>query len=455
MQDLFTRQKAFFKTQATKEIQFRQQQLQQLKQVLQNNEQALYQAIYSDFRKSEFDTYTTELGLVYHELDLAISQLAQWSKPKKVRSGWANFPAKSYILKDPYGTCLVIGAWNYPIQLALIPVISAMAAGNTVIIKPSEMSSEVSKVLAEIISQNFKAEYLCVVEGGVQETTDLLALPFDKIFFTGSTRIGKIVYQAAAKNLTPVTLELGGKSPAIIMEDAHLKIAAKRLVWSKFINAGQTCVAPDYLLVQEDILPQFTKLLIQEIEEMYASSFDKMRDNYTQIISKAHTERLAKFIQQNEIIHGGQVDVNNRFVAPTLLCVTDSSAPIMQEEIFGPLLPIFSYKAPQDVVEFVRQHSSPLSLYLYGKNKTTLDYFLKTLSFGGGAINDSVVHLANSNLPFGGVGNSGLGQYHGVFGFEAFSHQKSILHKSFWLETPLKYWPYSNKKLNWIKKLLN
>ncbi len=452
IQDIYTKQKAFFNSNTTKDIHFRIAQLKKLKEVLKENENILYQAIYKDFGKSEFETYLTELSLIYHEISLLIKNIKKWSKAQRVSSGWANFPAKSYILSEPLGTTLVIGAWNYPYQLSLLPALTALAAGNTVIIKPSELPAETSKVLAKIINQNFPDDYLHVIEGGINETNELLQNPFDKIFFTGSIPVGKIIYQAAAKHLTPVTLELGGKSPTVVLADADIKMTAKRLVWAKFLNAGQTCVAPDYVLVEKTIEAQFLEALKAEIELNHQPN-DGLNDNYLQIINQKNVERLAKLIDKSKVFYGGQVNHEKRIISPTILHHITFDDEVMKDEIFGPILPVISFTNLDVAIQEVKKRPKPLACYIYSKNRTLIKKLLKEISFGGGAVNDSVMHLSNSNLPFGGVGFSGMGSYHGKFGFDTFSHQKSILDKPFWFEANIKYAPYTKGKLKILKWL--
>lgn len=448
---IFQSQKSYFNSHQTKDVSFRIQQLKKFKSLLEQNEDRMYEAIMADFSKSKFETYLTEFGLLYQELNHMIKKLKRWSRPKKVRTGLTNFPGKSYIYPEPLGVTLVIGAWNYPYQLSLLPAATSLAAGNTVILKPSEMPSQTSSIMAELINDNFDPAYFHVIEGGPEETTDLLKNPFDKIFFTGSTHVGKIVYKAAAENLTPVTLELGGKSPTIITKDCNLKITVKRLVWAKFINAGQTCVAPDYLLVEKSFEKEFTEALIEEIKKYHTSS--DIGENYLQIINERNFERLSQLIDKSKVCYGGHLDKSRRYISPTIMKNITTDEPVMKEEIFGPILPILTFQNIDEAIEIILQFPKPLSCYIYSSSKQTISKVLREVSFGGGAINDSVMHLANSRLPFGGVGFSGIGSYHGKTGFDAFSHQKSVLHKKTWLEPSLKYPPYTTKKMKLIKWL--
>ncbi len=451
MHQLVVNQRTYFNTHATKSIKFRRQQLKRLKKALQSNEALLYDAIYSDFKKSQFDTYISELALVYHDIDEACKNLQKWSRKRRVRTNLLNFPGTSYILPEPLGVCLVIGAWNYPYQLSLAPMVAAMAAGCTVILKPSELPIKTSSVMAKIISENFSPKYIAVVEGGVQETTDLLQQKFDKIFFTGSTTIGKIVYKAAAENLTPVTLELGGKSPAFVLKDCNLKMAVKRLIWAKFLNAGQTCIAPDYVMVDRSIEQKFLALCKVEIEKEHFS-FDN--GNYTQIINDRNLERLQDMIDPAKVYYGGKVNGEQRYMEPTILQNVTFDDAMMQEEIFGPILPVISYDNLEEAIDRVLRLPKPLSCYVFTRSRKLKKEILNEISFGGGMVNDAVTHISNSNLPFGGVGPSGIGSYHGEAGFKTFTHYKGIVEKSTLLELPLKYYPHTKGKLWWIKRFL-
>ena len=449
--DILQQQKTFFNSHATKDLDFRKAQLQKLKKVVKSNEKLLYDAIYQDFGKSEFETFGTEISFVYKDIDYYLKNLKSFAKPKSVLTNIVNQMGSSKIVFEPLGNCLVIGAWNYPYQLTLTPVIAAIAAGNTCMIKPSELPENTMKAMAKLINENFDPQFLYVVEGGVEETTAILKLRFDKIFFTGSPRVGKIVYKAAAEHLTPVTLELGGKSPAFVTEKADLQIAAKRIVWGKFINAGQTCVAPDYLYVAENIKAKFLKVLIEEIKKR---NYTDNVDHYCKIINERNFDRLEKMIDREKVVFGGETNREKRYISPTVLDHVTWEDAVMQEEIFGPILPILTYKNLETAMQTVVEGEKPLSAYLFSNDAKEQELFTEKLSFGGGCINDTLMHLSNERLPFGGVGNSGIGHYHGKFGFEAFSHQKAILKKSNYLEPELKYPPYSDAKLNILKKLL-
>ena len=450
---IVNQQKRFFNSNATKDLNLRIENLKKLKLILKENEEKLYASIYTDFKKSKFETYLTELSIIYRELNDAIRNLKKWSKQKRVRTNLANLPAKSYIIPEPLGTVLVISAWNYPYQLALIPTISALAAGNTVVIKPSEIPKNTSKILAEIINSNFNSNYLTVIEGGVKTTTELLKEKWDKIFFTGSTSVGKIIYKAAAESLTPVTLELGGKSPTFVLADCNIKITAKRIVWAKFLNAGQTCIAPDYLLVEEKIKDQLLLALKKEIENAYPN-IKEVQENYVQIVNEQNYNRLEKLIPTQKVYYGGQTNNENRSIAPTLLHNINFEDSIMEDEIFGPILPVIAFENLEGVINKIKEKEKPLCLYLYSKNKNIIKKILNEISFGGGAINESIVQISNPNLPFGGVGASGIGSYNSKSGFDTFTHYKSILHKTTWLEPNIKYTPFTEIKMRILKFIL-
>lgn len=451
MEQIVAAQRAFFNTNQTKDLAWRIAQLKQLRALLQAYEPRFYQAIHADFGKSEFDTFTSELSLLYSEINENIRQLKRWAKPKRVRTDLANFPAKSYIIPEPLGVSLIIGTWNYPIQLTLLPAIAAIGAGNTAVLKPSELAPECSKVMAEMINTQFDPAFLKVVEGGVPETTALLAQRFDKIFFTGSTSVGKIVYQAAAAHLTPVTLELGGKSPAIITEDCDLNTTVRRLIWAKFFNAGQTCVAPDYVLVHESIEQAFLERARQEIEQQ---QFALAHGNYVQIINSRNLQRLAGLLDKEKIFCGGTYDEATRVFEPTLMRGVSFEDAVMQEEIFGPILPVIAYQSLDAAIAKIKEGARPLSCYIFTSNAGAKQKLLHEVSFGGGAVNEALMHLTNSRLPFGGVGHSGMGAYHGEYGFRTFSHYKSILDKPTWFEPNFKYHPRTAGKLKWIKRLM-
>ena len=450
-EEILADQRTFFNSLKTRPLQFRKRNLEKLREVIRKNEDFLYEAVYKDFSKSKFDTYTTEISFILKDIEYYLKNLNSLAKPKKVKTNLANQLGKSRIYTDPLGCTLVIGAWNYPYQLSLSPMIAALAAGNTCIVKPSEVAEHTMKAMAKIINENFPKEYLFVVEGGVEEITEILKLKFDKIFFTGSTKVGQIVYEAAAKNLTPVTLELGGKSPAIVTSDADFDVAAKRIVWGKFLNAGQTCVAPDYILVDEKVKDSFLDALRAQIIKF---DYQPGAEHYTQIINQRNFERLIRFIDREKVYLGGNYDLQKKYIEPTVLHNINWDDKVMQDEIFGPILSVLTFNNFNEALLKISEKEKPLAAYLFTSKNDEKDLFNSQISFGGGCINDVVMHLSNDHLPFGGVGNSGMGNYHGKFGFETFSHQKSVLERVTWGESDIKYPPYTEKKMNWIKKLL-
>ena len=449
--EILTDQRLFFNTQKTKSLKFRKMYLEKLKEVIIKNEEYLYEAIYNDFGKSKFDTFATEISFVLKDIDYYLKNMNSLARPKKVKTNLANQLGSSKIVSEPLGCSLVIGAWNYPYQLSLSPMIASLAAGNTCILKPSEVAENTMKAMAKIINENFPKDYLFVAEGGVEEITEILKLKFDKIFFTGSTKVGQIVYEAAAKHLTPVTLELGGKSPAIVTQSADFEVAAKRIVWGKFLNAGQTCVAPDYILVDEKVKDSFLDALKSYIKKF---NYQSDAEHYTQIINERNFNRLINLIDKDKIYLGGNYDSQKRYIEPTILHEVNWDDAVMQEEIFGPILPVITFRNFNEALLKIAEKDKPLAAYLFTDNSEEKEHFLNKITFGGGCINDVVMHLSNDYLPFGGVGNSGIGNYHGKYGFQAFSHQKAILERVTWGEPDLKYPPYSEKKSYWIKKLL-
>lgn len=448
---IFQSQQDFFRSQQTKNIAFRKSNLFKLKHVLETHEDQMCEAIFKDFGKSKFDTFASELGIIYSEIDYFLKHLSKLSKPKKVKTNLANQPGKSYIFSEPLGSVLVMGAWNYPYMITIVPVVCAIAAGNTCMVKPSELPENTMRVMADMINNNFSSDFLFVVQGGIPETTEILKFPFDKIFFTGSPKVGKIVYEAAAKNLTPVTLELGGKSPAIVTKSADLKVAAQRIVWGKFLNAGQTCIAPDYLLVDAEIKDQLLELMKERLDY---TRYEDGSEHYVNIINQRNFDRLLGLIDKSKIYYGGKHNEKTRYIEPTILTDVSRDEAVMQEEIFGPILPVLTFSDFDKTLEKLLHFEKPLAAYLFTKTKKHKDSFLNNFSFGGGCINDTLMHIANENLPFGGIGNSGMGSYHGAFGFDAFSHKKAIIKRSTWLEPDIKYPPYSETKAKWIKRLI-
>ena len=451
--ELVKSQLDFFNSNKTKDVSFRINQLKKLRNILKENESLLDEAIYKDFKKSSFENYETELSLIYHDIKEAINNLKGWSKKISVSTNLANIPATSYIIPEPLGVTLTIGAWNYPYQLSIAPIIPALAAGNTAIIKPSELALNSSNIMAKLINENFDSNYFHVVEGGVEETTALLKERFDKIFYTGSSTVGKIIMRAASENLTPVTLELGGKSPTFIFNDAKLKIVAKRLVWAKFLNGGQTCIAPDYILAEKGVKEKLISEIKKQILDIHGDN-PKTSEAFTRIINSRHFDRIIKLVDSSKVVIGGDSDKSDLYIAPTVMDNVTFDDAVMQEEIFGPILPIIEFDDLDWAIKQVKDREKPLALYVFSSSNKRIDKIFHEISFGGGAVNDAIMHLANSNLPFGGVGNSGMGNYHGKAGFDSFSHYKSILDKSTLLEPPVKYPPYDNWKKVILSNLL-
>ncbi|RDW19133.1 aldehyde dehydrogenase family protein [Oceanobacillus arenosus] len=438
IKETFTNQQAYFLNGNTVDYEFRKKQLETLKQMLKDNETKIYLSLKMDLNKSKHEAFTTELGFLYTEIDFAIKNLRYWMAPDKVPSPLTHKGSKSYIMKEPYGVTLVISPWNYPLQLALAPVIGAIAAGNCVILKPSELAKSTSYLLAEMVKSYFDGSFFTVIEGGKETTTELLTYPFDYIFFTGSKNVGKVIMRAASEHLTPVTLELGGKSPAIVDQDANINLAAKRIVWGKFTNAGQTCVAPDYVIVHEKVKFRLLKAMIKQIKALYGKDPLKNKD-YTRIINVQHFERLEQFLNEEKIVHGGNVDKEELLIEPTILDKVSWNDDVMKDEIFGPILPILMFTSLDDALFKIKSGDKPLALYYFGEDDKTQQQVVEYLSFGGGSINDSLYHLANPHLPFGGVGASGMGSYHGKFSFDTFSHHKSILKQTTKFDMPFRY----------------
>ena len=451
MEELVKLQRGYFNSNATKPVDFRITQLQKLYDLILLNEDKLGDAIHKDYGKAKFETFLTELYIVYDELKTAISELKDWAQIKPIKTNLLNQPAKSYIIPEPLGVSLVIGPWNYPYQLSLGPVVAAMAAGCTVILKPSELTANSSGLVAKLINENFDRKYLAAVEGGIPQTTALLEQKFDVIFFTGSVPVGKIVYQAAAKYLTPVILELGGKSPVIVTEDSDLDIAAKRMVWAKFINAGQTCIAPDYVYVHKQVEKEFLDKVAAEIS---AADYSLANENFVNIVNERNTSRVAALIDPDKVFVGGQYDIENRFIEPTVMTGITWEDKVMQEEIFGPILPVLTYDDLDCVIAAIKERPKPLALYLFTKDETIKEKVLSEVSFGGGCVNEALMHISNGDLPFGGVGDSGIGNYHGEAGFKAFSHYKSILDKELVADPDVKYSPHTEEKLALLKSVV-
>ncbi|WP_239618529.1 aldehyde dehydrogenase [Cohnella mopanensis] len=453
LETLVSKQQQFFRTGATRSVAFRKEQLLNLRNATLRLEADILAALTQDLNKSEQEAYATEIGIVLSEIRLALRKVRRWSKPIKVRTPITHVGSSSRIFPEPLGTTLIMGPWNYPVQLLLVPVVAAIAAGNTMVLKPSELAPATSSLLARLIRETFPEEYAAVVEGGLDTSTELLRQPFDHIFFTGSPPVGKVVMEAAAKKLIPVTLELGGKSPCIVHKDANIELAARRIVFGKLTNAGQTCVAPDYLLVHREVKAKLLNQMIKVIEQFYGN--EPIQDpDYGKIVNERHFRRLLAYLDDDvRIAYGGQVDEAGCKLAPTLLEGVTLESKVMQEEIFGPILPVMEYDHIDEVLATVRIHSKPLALYVFSENTGFQKEIVENLAFGGGCINDTIIHLATPYLPFGGVGTSGIGSYHGEFGFRAFSHYKGILKQSSRFDIPFRY-PKSKWGLRIIRKIL-
>lgn len=449
--DLLVNQDTFFKRGSTKSIGFRKKTLQKLRRVIIDHEPQILEALHKDLGKPKFEAYTSEIGIVLKELDYFIKNIEQLTRPQRKPASIINFPSSEYIYHDPFGRVLIIAPWNYPFQLVLNPLIAAVAAGNTVVCKPSEISENTSKLLVKLISEVFSAEHVAIVEGGKELSTHLLKQKWDFIFFTGSSYVGKIVLKAAAEHLCPVVLELGGKSPVIVNRDAKLALAAKRIIWGKLFNAGQTCIAPDYIYVHKDVKKEFTECLIAEIKRALSEQ-PKASGDFARIINPVHFKRITKLIDKDILIYGGDYDETTRYIQPSLLNPKSWDDDIMQEEIFGPLLPIMSFTDLSETIALINSKEKALAAYYFGENKKEQEQFLNNLYFGGGCINDVLSHITSKSLPFGGVGTSGMGSYHGKKSFDCFSHAKGILKRGSWIDIPLRYAPYKSK-LDLVKKI--
>ncbi|WP_264521749.1 aldehyde dehydrogenase [Flavobacterium sp. N1994] len=429
------------------DVSYRKQSLLKLLHCVQAHEQEIIKALYDDFKKSDFEAVLSETAYIQSELNYTIKNITKWAKPTLVFPSLLNFPSTDYIYKEPYGKVLIIAPWNYPYQLALCPLIAAIAAGNQVVVKPSELTPNTSKIVAKIINETFDKNHVECIEGDAEVAQQLLSQRWDYIFFTGSVAVGKIVAKAAAENLTPVTLELGGKNPCIVDETANLKLAAKRIVWGKFLNAGQTCIAPDYILVSEKIKTPFIELLKKEIEMAYGKNPQTSSD-FPRIINEKNWKRLVAMLENETLLAGGITNNKDFYLSPTLIDEPKLDSLVMKDEIFGPILPILSFKNEMDLKTIISKYEKPLSLYIFSNDKLFAKKIIEKYSFGGGCINDTVVYFSNKRLPFGGVGYSGIGAYHGKLSFNTFSHQKAIVKKANWLDIPLRYAPYNGKLKN-------
>lgn len=445
-------QQEFFYSGKTLDVEYRIEALKRLRDSIKAHEKELAAAIKSDLGKSESESYMCEIGLTLSDISYTLSHIKGWAKTKRVCTPLTNFHAKSMIVNEPYGVVLIMSPWNYPVLLTLEPLVGAIAAGNCAVVKPSAYSPATSKVIADIVSEVFPPEYVTVITGGRQENQRLLDQRFDYIFFTGGVNVGKMVMEKASKNLTPVTLELGGKSPVVIDHTANLKLAARRIAFGKFLNCGQTCIAPDYILIEEQVHDEFLKLIKSETEKMYSDALKNK--NYDKMINQKHFERVLHLIDPKKIYLGGMASAATLQIEPTILDGVTADDAVMQEEIFGPVLPVITVKDSEEAYHFIRKREKPLALYLFTNDKEVEKRFLREVSFGGGCVNDTIIHIATSNLPFGGVGNSGMGHYHGRYTFETFSHQKSVVKKYNWIDLKMRYQPYSSLKDRLIRLFL-
>ena len=452
LQSLFADQQKFFATGKTREVAFRREALKKLRTAILMHEEELYHALHKDLHKSPFESYASEIGFVLEELRFHLKKLKRWARPKHVSSSIVSFPASARIMHEPLGTVLIIAPWNYPFQLMMAPLIGAVSAGNTVILKPSEIAENTASVIEKIIKSTFGREYIRVVTGGADVSQNLLKFKFDHIFFTGSPRVGKIVMQAAAKNMVPVTLELGGKSPCIVDETAPLKLTARRIVWGKLLNAGQTCIAPDYLYVHEKVKDRLVTEIVAAIKKAYGEDAEKS-PNYPRIISRPNMERLETLLEGAQVVYGGHYNKEKKYFEPTVLDNVTFELPVMQQEIFGPIFPVLTYRDPEEIITLVNARPRPLALYVFSKNRRFCKKMVENIPAGGVTVNDTLMHIVSNKLPFGGVGNSGIGKYHGYYSFQAFSNAKPVVRRGIWMDPPIRYAPYG-KKIKIIKYLM-
>ena len=442
---IINKQRTFFMSQKTKNVNFRIEQLKKLREIIKQKENEICKSLELDLGKSNTESYMTEIGMVLEDLRYVIKHTKKWSKKEYHIAPLAQFPSTSFRIAEPYGLTLIISPWNYPFLLTIQPLVGAISAGNCAIIKPSEYSQYTSKIIKDIIEEVFNEEYVAVILGEKEVAEKLLKNKFDYIFYTGSTRVGKIVMESAAKNLTPVTLELGGKSPCIIDKNSNVKLAAKRIIFGKLLNCGQTCVAPDYVFVQKEVKQEFINYCKEYIEKFIGSNWNENKE-YPKIINKRQFDRMIELIEKEDIAYGGSFDEKTLKIQPTLLDNKSFESKAMQEEIFGPILPIIEYIDLEEPIKYINENNKPLALYIFTNSKRVENRILKEVSYGGGCINDTIIHLASSKLGFGGIGYSGIGEYHGKYSFKTFSHYKSIINKSTLIDLPMRYHPF--KKIN-------
>lgn len=451
LKSVVEKQKEFFNTDATKSVGYRISMLRKLENVIKENENQILSALNSDLSKSDAEGYLTEIGIVYSEIREALKNVKKWSKPRRVRGSLGTFPAKSYVYSEPYGVVLIISPWNYPFNLSFSPLVAAIAAGNCAVIKCSKESKNTSKIIRDIINKTFEEEYIYCVDSDL-DYDEILHQRYDFIFFTGSARVGKIIMRVASEKLIPVSLELGGKSPCIIDETADIKLSAKRIIWGKLLNAGQTCVSIDYIVVHKNVKEELIKYLQKEIGLRYPDAVNNK--SYPKIINTRHYERLLNLIKTESKVIGGKSSDSERKIEPTIFPDVDFNHEIMRDEIFGPLLPIIEYDDIDKVINIIKEIEKPLACYIFSQRKEKADHIINSLSYGGGCVNDTIMQLANSHVPFGGVGNSGMGSYHGKHGFDLLSHKKGIVKNKTIFDLPFRYAPFDLKKLNIFKRIM-
>lgn len=454
LREKINKQRKYFSTGETKDINFRIEKLKKLRDVLKSEEEKIFEALKKDLMKSSFESYVTEVAMVYDEINMHIKNIKKWSKKRRVKTPLVQFPAKSFIKLEPYGVVLIIGPFNYPFMLTMDPLIGAIAAGNTAVIKPSESAPETSKILKEILEKVFDEKYVLHVnpERGKEVVEELLKEKFDYIFFTGSATVGKIVMKAASQYLTPITLELGGKSPCIIDKDCKLELAARRIVWGKLLNSGQTCVAPDYLYVHKDIEEEFIKKLEEEIKNQFGNNPLESED-YSKMVNEREFNRVLSYIDKEKLVFGGNYNRKTFQIEPTILKNVTWNDPVMEREIFGPIFPILSFENLDEVIRLVNSKDKPLALYYFSEDKNKIEKVINSTSSGGVTINDTLVHVSSSYIPFGGVGNSGMGEYHGKYSFDLFSNKKGVMNRKTFLDLKIRYAPFLNK-LTIVKKIM-
>ena len=454
LREKIDKQREYFSTGETKDINFRIEKLKKLRDVLKSEEEKVFEALKKDLMKSSFESYVTEVAMVYDEINMHIKNIKKWSKKRRVKTPLVQFPAKSFIQLEPYGVVLIIGPFNYPFMLTMDPLIGAIAAGNTAVIKPSESAPETSKILKEILEKVFDEKYVLHVnpERGKEVVEELLKEKFDYIFFTGSATVGKIVMKAASQYLTPVTLELGGKSPCIIDKDCKVELGARRIVWGKLMNSGQTCVAPDYLYVHKDIEEEFIKKLEEEIKNQFGDNPLESKD-YSKMVNEREFNRVLSYIDKEKLVFGGNYNRKTFQIEPTILKNITWDDPVMEREIFGPIFPILTFENLDEVIRVVNSKDKPLALYYFSEDKNKIEKVLNSTSSGGVTINDTLVHVSSSYLPFGGVGNSGIGEYHGKYSFDLFSNKKGVMNRKTFLDLKIRYAPFQNK-LTIVKKIM-